>query len=67
MPYQGCFCCEDWLDGDDLLVVGAGDGDSGGEFEIYRDVHSGYHCVCVGVCHGDDKVGELRGCIFTEV
>ena len=52
---------------DILLVVKANDGDSGGESDFYRGVPGGYHGVCVGVCHGDDKVGELRRCIFAEV
>ncbi len=36
---------------DDLLVVGAGDGDSGVEFDFDPGVHSGDYGVCVGVFH----------------
>jgi len=30
-----------------------------GESDSYRGVRGGYHGVCVGVCHGYDKIGEL--------
>jgi len=33
---------------DDLLVVGASNGDGGGEFDFDWGVHGGYHGVCVG-------------------
>ncbi len=32
-----------------LLVVGACDGDSGGEPDVDRCVNSGQHCICLGV------------------
>ncbi len=52
---------------DDLQVTRSSDSDSGGEFNFYRGFRVGYHGVCVGVCHGYDKIGELRGCLFAKV
>ena len=43
----------------DLLMVGANDGDSRGESDFYRGVHGGYHGVCMGASHLNDKIGEL--------
>ena len=42
---------------DDLLVVGANNGDSDGEFDFDCGIRGGYHGVCEKVLHGDDEVG----------
>ena len=52
---------------DNLLVVGAINGDSGGEFEFDWGVRGGYHSVCVRVLHEDDEVGELCGYVLTKM
>jgi hypothetical protein len=43
----------------DLLVLGAGYGDSGGESDFSWGVHDGNHGVGVGISHRNDKVGAL--------
>ena len=55
------------LDVHDFLVMGACDGDCGGDpyFDLCFD--GGQHCICLGVSQADDKVGELRECVFAEM
>ena len=43
----------------DLLMVGASNGNTGGESDFPRGVHGVYHGVCVGIRQRNDKVGEL--------
>jgi len=52
---------------DDLLVVGAGYGDGGGEAEFHRGVDGGEYGIRMVVFHGDDVACELRGRIFSKV
>jgi len=52
---------------DNLLMTGANNGDSGGEFDFDWDVHGGHHGVCMGVFHGDDVVGKLCGCVLAKM
>jgi len=42
-----------------LLVVGAGNIDSGGESDFGRGVHGGYHGICVWVGRRYEEVGKL--------
>ena len=47
------------LDVYNLLVMGARNGNSGGEPYFDRYVDGGHHCICLGVGQGDDEAGEL--------
>ena len=51
----------------DLLVLGPGDCDVGGDSNFDRCINGGQHCVCLGISQGDDKVGELGGVILADV
>ena len=52
------------MDVDDLLVLGSGDRDIGGDPNFDRCVNGGQHSVCLRVSQGDDEVGELGRVIF---
>ncbi len=47
------------LDVYNMLVMGARNGDCGGEPYFDRCFDGGQHCICLGMSQGDDKVGEL--------
>jgi hypothetical protein len=47
------------LDMYNLLVMGARNGDCGGESYFDRCFNGGQHCICLMLSHGDDEVGEL--------
>jgi len=59
MPSQVCFCCGAQLDVYNLLVMGARNGDCGGEPYFDRCVDGGQHRICLGVSQGDDEAGGL--------
>ena len=44
---------------DDVLMVGACNGDYDGEPDFNRCVDGIKHDVCLGVCQRDDEVGQL--------
>ncbi len=52
---------------DDLLVLGFGDRDGGGDPNFDRCVNGDQHCVCLRVSQGDDEVGELGGVILADM
>ena len=50
-----------------LLVMGARNGDCGGEPYFDRCFDDGQHCVYLGVSQGDDKDGHMRGGVLAEM
>ena len=50
-----------------LLVLGACDGDCGGESYFDGCVSRGQHCISLGIGYRDDEAGLLCRCVFAGV
>jgi len=55
------------LDVDNLLMMGSGDCDGGGDPNFNGCVKGDQHCICLRVSQGNDKVGELGGVILANM
>ena len=67
LPRTNASVVGDELYVNNLLVVGAINGDGGGEFDFDWGVHGCYHGVCVRISHGDDEVGKSCVCVLTKM